>query len=132
MLRVGLMLMAMMMLACGVQEAEDTTVTESGLQSSGKSDDGNESQEMSEEIAEETATDEGEAEEVEAEEVEAEEVELDEDHDWVVDGEDICESFGMYEDDMCDAYCPQIDPACPESVYEELEEEDPDDEPPEE
>ena len=51
---------------------------------------------------------------------------LDEEHAWVVDGEDICETFGLYDDENCDAYCPLVDPACPASAYEEevAEEED--------
>ena len=44
---------------------------------------------------------------------------LDEEHAWVVDGEDICETFGLYDDENCDAYCPLVDPACPASAYEE-------------
>ncbi|MEC8023893.1 MAG: hypothetical protein VX223_08145 [Myxococcota bacterium] len=44
---------------------------------------------------------------------------------WIVDGEDICETMGLYEDDYCDHYCPRIDAACDPSVYldEDIDEE---------
>jgi hypothetical protein len=48
---------------------------------------------------------------------------LDEDHAFVVDGEDICETFGLYDDEYCDSYCPRIDTFCDPAVYLEKEEE---------
>ena len=42
-------------------------------------------------------------------------------HPWIVGDEDVCETFGLYEDEFCDTYCPQVDPACDATEYEEEE-----------
>ena len=51
---------------------------------------------------------------------------------WIMDGEDMCDTFGLYEDEECDSFCP-ADPVCdPDWIApkteedEEVEEEGPD------
>ena len=50
---------------------------------------------------------------------------LDEDHDMVLEGEDMCATFGLYDDEHCDSYCPRVDPVCDPSVYLEPVEPEP-------
>ena len=46
------------------------------------------------------------------------------DHLWIMDGEDMCDTFGLYEDLECDSFCP-ADPVCaPDWVAPEVEEEE--------
>jgi hypothetical protein len=102
-----MVLISLSLLACGGPgEESSSNLAEAAAETSGKSDDGKEAQEISDEISDDS---------------ESPENGLDESHPWVVDGEDICESFGLYDDEHCHDFCPLVDPVCPASVYEEQE-----------
>ena len=107
MVRVVLICGMVLMLGCdGLEESSSSEAIAETPAQTGKGDNAEQMQSDTLEEPEEPAA-------------EDEKAVLDEDHPWVVDGEDICETFGLYDDETCDSHCPLVDPVCPESAYEE-------------
>ena len=117
MFRFLLLVVCLLVMACDVPAEQGSA---SALQESeavaGKADDGNIADQVAatDELEEGAAEEEILAEETPVgEETLVEEGEVDESHPLIWDGEDVCETAGLYDDEDCHDFCPKVDPVCP-------------------